>query len=60
MNVPGKLLMELREEIKNEKPWPTIEPVHIRDFLLDGEAITTVSATDKQQAQPELLVSDPG
>lgn len=60
MNVLGKLLMELREEIKNEKPWPSIEPLDIPDFRLYGKAITTVSAADKQQPQTELPVPDPG
>lgn len=56
MNILGQLLMELREEIKNEKPWPTVEPpANIPDFLLYGEAITAVSATEQPSEQQGAL-----
>ena len=51
MNVLGRLLMELREEvIRDEKALLLIEPVNIPDFLLDGQEIETVSG--------EMIVSE--
>jgi type I restriction enzyme, S subunit len=51
MNVLGRLLMELREEIKNGAKILSVEPLSIADFLLLDEPISEVrggslSATD--------------
>jgi type I restriction enzyme, S subunit len=46
MNVLGRLLMELREELKSERRdnLLKVEPLQIPDFLLMGQAIQTVEA----------------
>ena len=56
-NVLGRLLMELREEIKNKQKDSLlrVEPVAIKDFLLYGRPIQTIIAKSctEQIAAPE-------
>ena len=45
INVLGRLLMELREEVvRSEKTPLFLKPIHISNFLLDGQEIETVSS----------------
>src|SRR5258708_5105416 len=52
MNVLGRLLMELREEIKNGEELVCVEPLAIPEFLLLSNPIHVVYA-DKDIEQPE-------
>ena len=47
-NVLGRLLMELREEVRNasSKEWQKLEPPRIADFLLFDRPIGIVYKTD--------------
>ena len=48
VNALGRLLMELREVVKNEgeESFFRVEPLDIVDFLLDGHPIETITAPD--------------
>ena len=50
MNVLGRLLMELREAVKNESRdlLLRVEPISIPDFLLGGHAIDAVTSADSE------------
>jgi type I restriction enzyme S subunit len=53
-NVLGRLLMELRETVKAEErdALRRVEPLPIRDFLLDGRPIETVTEPDREVDAP--------
>lgn len=65
MNVLGRLLMELREEVKREdtEPLLRVQPLDIPDFKLDGRPIGFVAAEDNMpdvlmaQTAPKVLYS---
>lgn len=58
MNVLGRLLMELREEvIREEENLLFLEPVNISDFLLDGQEITAISAELAVAESPMLFAT---
>lgn len=50
MNVLGRLLMELREELKSNKILTSVEPLQINDFLLFGEQILKIQPVKKNKA----------
>lgn len=52
-NVLGRLLMELREQLKNEhyQPLQDLAPLKIEHFLLFGEPISVVKVNDSEEKQ---------
>lgn len=58
MNVLGRLLMELREDLKadDQGQLKVVKPLNIPDFLLFERSITTVSASDHKHACRERLL----
>jgi type I restriction enzyme S subunit len=58
MNVLGRLLMELREELKADEceRLKVVEPLKIPDFLLFDRPITTVRACDHKHACREHML----
>ena len=59
-NVLGRLLMELREAVKNDEhdSLLRVEPLAIPDFLLDGHAIQTVSVHGVERRAPILPTTE--
>ena len=53
MNVLGRLLMELRQQLREQAPSEllTVEPPPLQDFLLKGSIISSVSGLASQQPQ---------
>lgn len=51
MNVLGRLLMELRQEIRTsgQEPLLYVEPLAIPDFMLDGRPIAPVATTEAER-----------
>ena len=63
LNVLGRLLMELREELRGSqrKTLKRVEPARIRDFLLYGDPIRVVTAGDtKLPTHPGLFTPQRG
>lgn len=52
-NVLGRLLMELREQLKNEhyQPLQDLAPLKIEQFSLFGEPISVVKVNDREEKQ---------
>lgn len=55
-NVLGRLLMELREQLKHDDPcrFQTVEPMNIPDFLLFGKPIQTVKVISSAMKSPQF------
>ena len=54
LNVLGRLLMELREQVKNDGigAFDVVEPLPIADFLLLGEQISVVRRESASYSKP--------
>ena len=61
MNVLGRLLMELRQQLREQAPSGllTVEPPPLQDFLLKGSIISSVSGLAAQQPQSLPLSTVP-
>jgi len=59
-NVLGRLLMELREELKttDSNRWKTVQPPDISDFLLLQKPVTMVFSGDRIDRQADMLPTE--
>lgn len=55
-NVLGRLLMELRDQLRNDpNPLRSVAPVRIEMFLLDGRSLPTITLTDVPANDADVL-----
>jgi len=59
-NTLGRLLMELREELKtvDDSRWQAVQPLNIPDFLLLQKPITTVFSDARIDRQESMLPAE--